>query len=140
MTDEPTPYGDALTRPFWDAARRRELVMPRCEGCGAIVWYPRPYCLRCQGEALTWLRMRGTGAIHSQVVVRVPVIDGLEPPYVVALVDLDEGARLLTAIDAPPDTTRIGDRVRVAWRDRGADPPLPVFIPEGAPEDDGGST
>jgi hypothetical protein len=103
--------------------------MPRCDGCGRFEWYPRPFCLRCGGGALTWTSLSGHGSIHSQVVVRVPVVDGLEPPYVVGLVDLDEGPRYLAAIEAPPGTTAIGDRVRVAWRDRGDDPPLPVFVP-----------
>jgi uncharacterized OB-fold protein len=120
-------YDDPLTAPFWDGARAGELRMPRCRACGRVVWYPRPICPSCGGWDLEWVPLSGLGTIHSQVVVRVPVSPGLEPPYVVALVDIDEGPRFLAGIDAPVGSTRIGDRVRVVWRARPDLPPLAMF-------------
>ena len=58
--------------------------------------------------------------------IRLPVIPDLPPSYQLALVDLDEGVRMLTNIEG--ETARIGDRVTLHWRDReGGLPPLPVF-------------
>ncbi len=67
----------------------------------------------------------GQGTIYSLTTVRIPVTEELPPPYLLALVDLDEGPRLLTNIDAA--SAGIGDRVTVAWRARDGLPPLPVF-------------
>lgn len=131
MTDGGEPYGDALTRPFWEAARRHELAMPRCVACGRIEWYPRPFCLWCGGE-LAWERLTGRGHIYSQTTVRIPVVAELEPPYIVAIVELAEGPRMLTTIAADEGSTAIGDPVRIEWRDRDGEPPLPVFRPEAA--------
>jgi uncharacterized OB-fold protein len=83
--------------------------------------------LSCESLALGWVDASGTGTIYSLTTIRLPVTDDLPPPYLLALVDLDEGPRLLTNIEA--ETAAIGDRVGVAWRERGALPPLPVFRP-----------
>lgn len=142
--DRPDVYGDPLTSSFWDGADHHELRMPACVACGHIAWYPTPFCLPCGGD-LQWIRLSGRGTIHSQVVVRVAVQPDLVPPYVVGLVDLDEGPRFLAFIDGLVGATRIGDAVQVAWRDRPGSPPLPVFKlsplplpprPEGSHDDD----
>ena len=74
---------------------------------------------------MEWVEAAGTGTIYSVTTVRIPVVDELQPPYFLALVDLDEGPRLLTNIDG--DSARIGDRVTLAWRSRNGLPPLPIF-------------
>ena len=76
--------------------------------------------------------------MYSKTTVRIPVIDELTPPYVVAIVTLDEGPRLTTNLVG--DEPEIGDAVTVTWRERADLPPLPVFEKPGAPErepDDG---
>jgi uncharacterized OB-fold protein len=122
------PYGDALSRPFWEGACRRELRLQRCGACGAHQLYPRPFCLECSSDDVAWVAASGRGEIYAMTTVRIQTAPELEPPYVVALVQLDEGPRMLGRIaDARP--CRIGSRVRVDWRDRGAEPPLPQFLP-----------
>jgi len=119
------PYGDPLTIPFWEAARRHELLLQRCADCGGWQFYPRPFCLRCGSAAVGWARASGAGTVHSQTTVHLKVIPELDPPYVVALIRLDEGPLFTANVVGAP--TAIGDRVTVAWRERGALPPLPVF-------------
>jgi len=119
-------YGDTLSRPFWEAAARKELVMQQCATCGNVQFYPRPMCLECRGTDLGWTAVSGDATVYSMTTVHVQIDPDLVPPYVVALVDLDEGPRLLTNIDGDVE---IGVRVRVAWRDRDDAPPLPVFEP-----------
>jgi uncharacterized OB-fold protein len=120
-------YGDPLTQPFWEAAGRRELIIQQCSACGHYQFYPRPFCLACQSDGVAWVVAAGTGTIYSQTTVHVQVAPGLTPPYVVAVVELDEGPRLTTNI--VNGATQIGGRVRVAWRERADLPPLPVFEP-----------
>src|SRR5262249_30110891 len=126
MSDSrPLPYGDPTTVPFWEAASRRELVIQRCRNCANHQFYPRPFCLACQSDAVEWVPAAGTAIVYSKTTVRMPISPDFEPPYVVAVVQLDEGPRMLTNLVG--GDFRIGDRVRVAWRDRAGAPPLPVF-------------
>jgi uncharacterized OB-fold protein len=118
-------YGDPLTWPFWDAAARGELVVQRCASCGRHQLYPRPFCLGCDGDELTWVCSPGTGTVYSRTVVHVQVAPDLDPPYAVGVVELDEGPRLtanLADVAIP-----IGARVRITWRDRPGLPPFPSF-------------
>jgi uncharacterized OB-fold protein len=118
---------DPTTEPFWQACAEGRLTVQRCTACGAHQFYPRPFCLVCEATALEWVDTKGEGTIYSLTTVRIPVSEDLPPPYLLALVDLDEGPRLLTNIVA--DRASIGDRVTVAWRQREGLPPLPVFTP-----------
>lgn len=117
---------DPTTEPFWQACAERRLVLQRCNACGTFQHYPRPFCLTCQSDDTAWAPASGAGTVYSVATMRLPVVDDLPPPYQIALVDLDEGPRLLTTIDG--EAARIGDRVAVAWRERaGGLPPVPVF-------------
>jgi len=118
-------FADPVTEPFWRACAERRLIVQRCAACGAHQFYPRPLCLACESVRVEWVEAAGRGRIYSLATVRVPVVEELKPPYLLALVDLDEGVRLLTNIEG--ESARIGDRVEVAWRDREGLPPVPVF-------------
>jgi uncharacterized protein len=120
---------DPTTEPFWQACIEHRLVIQHCTHCGNHQFYPRPFCLACETTSLEWVEACGTGTIYSVTTVRVPVLEELKPPYLLALVDLDEGPRLLTNIDG--DSARIGDRVRLSWRDREGLPPVPIFKLDG---------
>lgn len=121
------PYGDPLSQPFWDAALRGELALQRCRSCGAHQFYPRPYCLACNADGLEWVAASGRARVYSQTTVHVAAGPDFEAPYVVAVVELEEGPRLTTNLVG--GACAIGDRVRVVWRERPGAPPLPVFEP-----------
>jgi uncharacterized OB-fold protein len=121
-------------RPYWEAALRHKLLIQRCMTCGRHQFYPRPFCLACSDERIEWVESAGQGTIYSATTVFMAVLPELEPPYVVAVVELDEGPRITTNIVGPdgiPENCQIGSRVWLAWRDRGTGslPPLPVFTP-----------
>ncbi len=116
---------DPTTEPFWTACGDHRLVVQHCGACGSHQFYPRPFCLACESNALEWTEAKGTGTIYALTTVRLAVVEDLSPPYLLALVDLDEGPRLLTNIVSGP--ARIGDRVHVDWRSREGLPPVPVF-------------
>ena len=129
MTEQTVPYGDALTRPFWEAAREHRLILQRCTACGRYQFYPRPFCLECQSGELEWVEASGHGVVYSVTTVRMNVLPELEPPYQVAIVELEEGPRMLGGIVG--GEARIGDRVEICWREREDLPPLPMFAAQG---------
>jgi len=133
----PIPVPTPETRPFWEAARRHELVLQHCAACKEYVFYPRALCPRCLGDGLEWRRLSGRGTLHTfTVVYRGARGFPLGPPYVIAIVELAEGARLMTnlvGIDADPARIRIGMPVEVVFEDVSADIALPRFRPAEAP-------
>ena len=102
----PLPDTDwATTAPFWAAAADGRLSLPRCDACGRLVWYPADTCRRCGGADHTWVDLAGRGTLFSWVVVHQQFLPQYEPPYVTALVAVDEdpAARLATRlVDVDP--------------------------------------
>lgn len=115
----PLPHPTAETRPFWDGCASGELRYQRCTDCGIVQLIPRSLCAACQGHALEWKRSRGLGRILSHTTVhRAPTpAFRAEAPYVIALVDMDEGFRLMVNVKggSSPVVT-IGRRVRIGFR------------------------
>src|SRR2546426_10948445 len=105
----PVPVPPPETRPFWEAARRHELWLQRCRACGAYVFYPRAACPRCLGAELEWRRVSGRGRLHTftgghRGARNFP----LPAPYVIAIVELDEGPRMMTnLVGIVPDPAKI---------------------------------
>jgi hypothetical protein len=116
-----------LTIPFWDAAERHELLIQYCPDSGRYQFYPRPFDLETGSDNVEWVQAKGTGTVYSLTEVHLKILDELDPPYQVAIVELDEGPRLLSNI--VNGEAKIGDRVQVTWREREDAPPLPVFEP-----------
>jgi uncharacterized OB-fold protein len=129
MIARPTPQPDPATAPYWEAAREHRFVLPRCDACGEVHFYPRALCPHCGNNAFTWIAAGGQGTVFSFTIVKRPPSAAFEPlvPYVVAIVALDEGPHLMTnVVDCDPDQVRIGDRVKVRYLDID-DASLPVF-------------
>ncbi len=119
MIVPPVPSEEAVSAPFWDATRTRRLVFQRCDDCAAPVWYPRAVCPTCLSGNLTWTESTGRGIVYSvSVHYRAPAPELADSvPYAVALVDLDDGPRMLTnVVDCSPEAVRIGDPVLATWR------------------------
>ena len=101
---------------FWDGANARELRIQRCDACGALRHPPGPLCTACGSDRRGWVVATGTGVVHSYVVHHHPPVPGRTLPFVVALVELAEGVRMVgELLDAEPDEVRIGAPVRVAF-------------------------
>ena len=128
----PTPE----TRPFWEAARRHELTLQRCRACDRYIYYPRAACPHCLSGDLEWRRVSGRGTLNTfTVVYRGQKGFPLGPPYVIAIVDLVEGPRLMTnlvGIEPDPAKIRIGMPVEVVFEDVSAEVSLPRFRPAAA--------
>ncbi len=128
----PRPVVGEDNRFFWEGVERGELLIQRCAGCSRLRHPPRPMCSRCGSDAWDAVRASGRGSVHSFVVPHHPRLPAFPEPYVVALVDLEEGTRLVTnLVDVAPDQVRIGMAVelRIVRVDR--DLALPLFAPAG---------
>lgn len=114
--------GHADTAPFWSGTARGELLYQRCGACGRPQFPPRQHCAHCQSGEPEWQRSAGKGAVHTFTVVhRAPTAAFKDDvPYTIALVDLDEGFRMMmNVIGCPPGEVGIGTRVRVVFRPHG---------------------
>lgn len=127
------PFPESLTTEaahFFAAAAQGRLELQRCSDCGKAWFFPRPACVACGAERFVWIAASGRGRVHSYSIVhRAPSPEFRERlPYVVALIDLDEGPRMMTNIvGAGALEVAIGDAVRVTFEDRGAGRRLPQF-------------
>jgi uncharacterized OB-fold protein len=127
MYDAPEPT--ELSRPFWDGTRRRELVLQWCPACRRTIHYPRALCPGCGHADLEYRGATGGATVYAQALHRPR--DG--EPYLIALVDLDEGARLLTQLTAPIAT---GERAQLEWLPLPDGRALPVFGPDDLPNEE----
>jgi uncharacterized OB-fold protein len=125
------PIIDDSTREFWNAARRGVLRIKRCNECHAFHYYPRPFCPKCWSANVEWVDADGTGTLYTYSIVYTNDLPSFRDrvPYVVAIVELDEGPRMETnLVDCPLDQIAVGMRVQVAFEDEG-EIVLPRFRP-----------
>jgi len=132
MENLPVPFVTADSEPFWEACNREQLLVQVCGLCGRPQWYPRGRCRYCYSYEMKWKEASGEGNVYSFSIVRRatdPAFAGMVP-YVVALVELDEGIRMITHItDCELERLEIGARVVVHFREQGGFK-LPVFRPK----------
>lgn len=125
----PTPPLTERTAEFWRSGADGVLRIARCGACGTYLHPPRPVCPRCRGNDVAFAPVSGKGTVHSFTVNRYQWTPALEPPYVLAEVELAEqpGLRILSAVvDCPIDDVRIGMPVTVGFEPAG-EAWIPVF-------------
>lgn len=128
----PLPPVDEESRGFWEAAARHELYLQGCGACGRLRHPPRAVCPACLSSAVEWVRASGRGTVYSFTVTHQNHAPGFRQrlPYVLAIVELDEGIRLMTnVVGCAPEAVRIGLPVEVEWDDVSPDISLPTFRP-----------
>ena len=119
----PTPDLDLpLLRPFWTAAARKRLELPRCDACGAFNWYPHENCSQCGASAFRWIELEPRGSLFSWSVVARPLFAPYKAiaPYIPAIVELPAapGVRLVTRlVDSDPADLRIDAPVDLIFAD-----------------------
>ncbi|MCU4183444.1 Zn-ribbon domain-containing OB-fold protein [Acidiferrimicrobium sp. IK] len=126
------PTIDDDTRPFWDAVRGGRFLIVRCRSCGAAHHYPRPFCPSCWSEEVEWEQASGRATLYTWSTVFVndapPFSSRL--PYVAAVVDLEEGPRVMTnVVGCPPEELRVGMALTVAYEEATPEITIPVFTP-----------
>ena len=131
----PAPTPNATSEPFWVSAAEHVLRLQRCTSCARAVFYPRQRCPYCWSDALVWQEASGRGVVASYTVAHRPGHPAFaeDAPYVIALVDLEEGPRMLSnVVGCEVTDVRIGLAVTVRWTTRG-DFTLPQFTPSTPP-------
>lgn len=123
--------------PYWAATRAGRFVLPWCTACGLPHWYPRDVCPHCLAGDLEWREASGRGIVYAASVMPKPAMPLLADrvPYVVALVELEEGVRMMSnVVDADPDEVRVGMAVTARFEALADGRGLVVFAPDaGAP-------
>jgi uncharacterized OB-fold protein len=117
---------------FWEATRRERLVLPWCRHCEAPFWYPRPVCPVCLSPDIEWREASGRGEVHAVSVMHRPGNPTMQDrvPYAVALVDLEEGVRIMSnVVGIEPGEVKVGMPVTVTWEALSDGRRLPLFEP-----------
>jgi uncharacterized OB-fold protein len=126
------PTVEDETRQYWEAAKHGRLLVKHCNSCGEPHHYPRPFCPFCWSEDVAWREVSGRGTVYTYSIVHR---NDLEPfsgwgAYVPAVVELEEGPRLMTTIvDCAHDRLAVGMPVEVVFRDLTDDWAAPDFRP-----------
>ena len=133
MNSRLAPSMTADSQFFWDGVREHRLLIQRCARCGALRHPPRPMCPECHSLEWDAVEASGRGTVYSFVIPHHPPLPWFPEPYVVALVDLEEGTRLVTNIvGAAPGDVTIGMPVEVRFEHFDGDLVLPLFAPASA--------
>ncbi|MEE8442739.1 MAG: Zn-ribbon domain-containing OB-fold protein [Dehalococcoidia bacterium] len=131
---KPVPGISGETKPFWDAARRGEFLIQRCDACHQYQWYPRGFCSNCWSRDIAYVRASGKGTVWTYTVTyqnRTPGFNE-EVPYVLALVELEEGVKVFTnIIECNPRDVHIGMPVEVTFVPATPQVHVPMFKPVG---------
>lgn len=132
MSGRPIPTVSAEMRPFYEGARRHQLLVQRCRACGALRFPARALCSECLSIAAEWTPVSGRGEIYSFNVMHQVYHPGFaaEVPYAVVLVKLEEGPKLISnLVGVAPADIRIGLPVRVVFEALDDEVTLPKFTP-----------
>lgn len=131
---KPIPKSDPLTARFWNSVNGGAMEIQRCDDCATFVFYPRALCPACSSRALRWTTVSGRGSIYTFTIVHKPTNAAFKTdvPYVVAIVELQEGCRMMTnIIEVQPDPSfvKIGMPVEIVYQRVTDEVALPKFRP-----------
>lgn len=127
LLPQPTPE----TEHFWAGAREGELRLQRCAGCQHAYFPPQNFCPRCHSEDVSTFKASGKGTLYGFNISHLPA-PGLQPPYVIAAVELEEGPRMMSnLIDCPAtaESVHLDMAVEVTFKKQSDEISLPLFRP-----------
>lgn len=127
---KPLPVIDNDSKVFWEACNNEQFMIQQCMDCSKMIFYPRIICPNCISDQMEWKQASGKGRIYSFTIARRPAAPSFseEVPYVVAIVELDEGVRLMTnIINTPIESVRCDMEVEVIFEKVSEDIRLPKF-------------
>lgn len=127
----PPPQPTPETQHFWDGAKKGDLLLQRCDKCSNVIFPPRPFCPECASREVSVFKASGNGILYSYV-INHRNHPAFEAPYAIAVVQLDEGPRLMTSIvdcEQTPEALQLDMPVTVAFEKVSDDISLPKFKP-----------
>jgi uncharacterized protein len=121
-------------KPYWDGLKEGRLMLPKCEDCGKPFFYPRVLCPFCHSRRITWIQASGKGKLYSFEIAYQNFNPAykIKPPYVFAMVELEEGPRLmsnLVNIEPDPKAVKCDMPVEVVFEKLTDDITIPLFQP-----------
>jgi hypothetical protein len=133
MTERPLPAITPETEHFWEGTRSGELRLQKCAACSNVYFPPRPFCPQCASTKVGVLRASGRATLYSYVIHHRPV-PGFVPPYSIAVVQLEEGPRMMTNIvetEQTPERLQLDMQLEVVFQRMNDEISLPLFRPAG---------
>ena len=131
----PLPQPTPETEHFWDGTKAHELRLQRCNACAHVYFPPRPLCPKCASREVSVFTASGKATLHSYIINhRVMPGSWFDGPYAIAVVQLEEGPRMMTNIvDTPqtPEALQLDMSLEVTFEDVNDDISLPKFRPVG---------
>ena len=129
---KPLPAMQPWSKPFWDGTRQHQLLIQQCKTCNARIFYPRNVCPECWSSELGWAQASGRGKVfcYTVTLTGVEAKFAADLPYVLAMIDLDEGIRMMgNVIECDPEQVSIGMEVEVVFDDVTPEITLPKWRP-----------
>ena len=129
---KPLPEKKAYTEEFWKATKQHKLLIQECKDCKSKIFYPRKFCPECWSPNLGWSQASGKAKVYTYTITMGMVESKFvaDLPYVLAMVTLEEGIRMMTRIvGCDPATVKIGMDVEVVFEDVNEEFTLPYFRP-----------
>ena len=131
---KPLPVPDPLTKTYWDSVKAHAMQLQKCGDCSKFVFYPRSVCPHCGSRNLAWTAVSGKGKVYGFTISHQKGMPGFgaDAPYTIALIELDEGVRLMTnlvGVAADPALIKVGMDVVVQYEDVTDAVTLPKFRP-----------
>jgi uncharacterized OB-fold protein len=126
------PAPDLETKPFWDGCKEGRFLIRHCNACGADHYYPRPFCPTCWSDDVEWKEASGRATLYTYSVVHVNDLPpfGERVPYVAAIVELEEGPRVMTNVEGVEhDALQIGMPLVVDYKPISDDITIAIFRP-----------
>jgi len=126
------PRPTVETKEFWEGCRKKELLIQFCPKCGNHQFYPRIHCTQCMCREVEWVKSSGIGHVSSYTIVHRAISKAYaeEVPYVVALIELDEGVTMMSnIIGCLPQDVTIGMKVKVIFEEWSDQITIPKFSP-----------
>ena len=123
-----------LNAPFWNGLTQGEVRLQKCGACGAHQYPPESFCYACGAQNLAWVAVAGEGTVYSYTVVHQLYHKAFKPflPYVVAIVQMDEGPRMLSAMLELERAPRVGERVKPSILTVGDGKAFLTYVPAGS--------
>lgn len=131
QTQRKLPRPTPETQHYWDGTRVEELRLQKCNDCREAYFPPRPFCPHCSSRDVSVFAASGKATLYSYVISHIPA-PGLEPPYSVAVVALEEGPRLMTNLvgcDQTPEALKLDMSLEVTFEAQNDEITLPFFKP-----------
>jgi len=122
----------SVSKPFWKATENKQFMLKWCIGCNRPHHYPREVCPYCLGTDLEWRPASGDGEVYAFTIIYRPPMPSLADlvPYVVALIDLAEGPRMMSGVvGCNPNKVKVGMKVKLTWEEIPEGRHLPLFEP-----------